>query len=51
MLEIQISEKPKPKLQNKPKHFKDCFWKDRVGNISFAECPYCQIYDKIKHLF
>jgi len=45
MLEIKISEKTKP-IQ---KHFKECFWKDREGNISFKECPWCAIYSTLNH--
>ena len=44
MLEIKISEKPKKKktifIQ---KHYSECVWKDKEGNISFIECPYCTL--------
>jgi len=36
-MEIKKNETPK-------KHFKECFWQDRAGNISYDECPWCSIY-------
>ncbi len=46
MLELKIEEIKKNETHEK--HFKECFWKDKKGNISFAECPWCQVFKTIK---
>ena len=30
------------------KHYSECVWKDKEGNISFIECPYCTLLKEYK---
>jgi len=47
MLDLTITETNTTQEPIVQKHFKECFWKDKHGNISFAECPWCQIFKTI----